>query len=130
MPSNDLPTFRFWCQMVLPLVYDDSISFYEVLCKLVQYLNNMIDTTNQNTADIEQLKKELAVVQAWINDFEPTVANDIIQKYIARGVYFGLTDSGYFVAYIPQTWATVRFNTTGKDITLPGREYGRLVLSY
>lgn len=31
--------FRFWCQKVLPLVYDDSLSYYEVLCKVVNYLN-------------------------------------------------------------------------------------------
>ena len=27
--------FRFWCQKVLPLVYDDSLSYYEILCKVV-----------------------------------------------------------------------------------------------
>lgn len=31
--------FRFWCQKVLPLVYDDSLSYYELLCKVVDYLN-------------------------------------------------------------------------------------------
>lgn len=38
--------FRFWCQKVLPLVYDDSLSYYELLCKVVNYLNNMIKDTN------------------------------------------------------------------------------------
>ena len=32
---------RFWCQKVLPLVYDDSLSYYELLCKVVAYLNNL-----------------------------------------------------------------------------------------
>lgn len=33
--------FRFWCQKVLPLVYDNSLSYYELLCKVVDYLNKM-----------------------------------------------------------------------------------------
>ena len=42
MPEFKVPTtpFRFWCQKVLPLVYDDSLSYYELLCKVVEYLNN------------------------------------------------------------------------------------------
>lgn len=27
----DLKPFRFWCQKVLPLVYDESLSYYELL---------------------------------------------------------------------------------------------------
>lgn len=34
---------RFYCQKVLPLVYDDSLSYYEVLCKVVNKINELID---------------------------------------------------------------------------------------
>ena len=37
---STLKPFRFWCQKVLPLVYDDSLSYYELLNKVVNYLNN------------------------------------------------------------------------------------------
>ena len=30
---GDLKIFNFWCYKVLPLVYDDSLSYYEVLKK-------------------------------------------------------------------------------------------------
>lgn len=43
---GDIRKFRFWCQKVLPLVYDDSLSYYEVLCKVVQYLNKVIEDVN------------------------------------------------------------------------------------
>ena len=43
---GDIRKFRFWCQKVLPLVYDDSLSYYEILCKVVQYLNNVIEDVN------------------------------------------------------------------------------------
>lgn len=43
---GDIRKFRFWCQKVLPLVYDDSLSYYEILCKVVQYLNKVIEDVN------------------------------------------------------------------------------------
>lgn len=43
------PPFRFWCQKVLPAVYDESLSYYELLNKVVDYLNTM----NTNVQGIE-----------------------------------------------------------------------------
>lgn len=41
---------RFWCHKILPLVYDNSLSYYETLCKfsnklneLIQFINDLID---------------------------------------------------------------------------------------
>lgn len=52
----------YWCQKVLPLVYDDSLSYYELLNKVVAYLNNTIDDlkklqseTTKNSQDISEL---------------------------------------------------------------------------
>ena len=35
--------FKFWCQTVLPLVYDDSLSYYEVLAKMTIKINEIIE---------------------------------------------------------------------------------------
>ena len=43
---STIPKFRFWCQKVLPLVYDDSLSYEELLCKVVNYLNEVIKDVN------------------------------------------------------------------------------------
>lgn len=37
---------RSWCHKILPLVYDDSLSYYETLCKTSAKLNEVIDSTN------------------------------------------------------------------------------------
>ena len=37
--KSDLEPFRLWCQKVLPLTYDDSLSYYELLCKVIDSLN-------------------------------------------------------------------------------------------
>lgn len=43
--------FKYRCQKVLPLVYDDSLSYYEVLCKLTNTINELIDAVNNNFED-------------------------------------------------------------------------------
>lgn len=123
--------FRFWCQSVLPLVYDDSLSYYEVLCKVVNYINKLIDTDREIFDDIDELRKDLEVVQEWIDNFDTEQMYKVIEEYIATMVFFGLTDSGYFVAYIPESWESITFETTGYDTVVDLMpEYGHLVLRY
>lgn len=55
-------------------------------------------------------------------------ALDLIGELV-KMVFFGITDDGYFVAYIPESWSDIIFGTTGLDTIIPGYEYGRLVLS-
>lgn len=63
---------------------------------------------------------------------------DLVQRDIiglvgemVKFVFFGLTMDGYFVAYIPEPWDSIKFNTTEYDIWIDGvTEYGRLVLTY
>ena len=43
----------FWCQKVLPLVFDDSLSYYEQLCKVVDKLNEVINDTNKAFNQLE-----------------------------------------------------------------------------
>lgn len=126
----DLNYFRFWCYKVLPLVYDDSLSYYEVLCKVVDYINKLIEQDKIFGAEIEGLKQDLATVKTWIDNFNTGYAEQIIRKYIATMIFVEINDDGYIVYYIPQNWHEITFNTTGLDIDIPDREYGRLVLSY
>lgn len=129
MPT--LRHFRFWCQSVLPIVYDDSLSYYEVLCKVVNYINKLIDSDKEIVNDIDELKKDLDTVQEWIDNYDTSFAESIIEEYIATMVFFGLTDDGYFVAYIPESWDSISFETTGYDTNIDLMpEYGHLVLRY
>lgn len=126
--------FRFWCQHVLPLVYDDSLSYYEVLCKVVKYINDLIDQDKIIENELSQLEKELAEVQDWIQKFDyekiNSMISEIIQSFLATMIFVEVNNDGYIVYFIPEKWKDIMFNTTGLDIVIPGREYGRLVLSY
>lgn len=55
-----LPRFRWWCHKIIPLIYDDSLSYYELLCKVIALLNEVIDTVNGFIdEDIEGYIKQL-----------------------------------------------------------------------
>ena len=126
-----METFRFWCQKVLPLVYDNSLSYYEVLCKVVEYINNLIETDKIVISDVGKLKSEVNSIQNTIDNIDTNVIEKIIREYIATSVFFTINESGRFVAYIPETWKDIDFNTTGLDINLNIEpEFGHLVLSY
>lgn len=125
-----LETFRFWCFKVLPLVYDDSLSYYEILCKVVDYINKLIEQDKVFGDEIENLKQEISVVQNWIKNFDTSYAEEIIKQYIATMIFVEISDSGYIVYYIPSSWKDIVFNTTQLDIEISGYDYGRLVLSY
>lgn len=40
------------CNAVLPITYDNSLSYYEQVCKLTQKMNEMIDNFNGKVDDV------------------------------------------------------------------------------
>lgn len=81
--------------------------------------------------DIEQQNKLIEKIQEDISkivDLSPGFLESLIAGAV-RNVWFGLTDSGYFCAYVPQSWQSIQFATTGYDTTVPTMlEYGHLCL--
>lgn len=80
---DNLQYFRFWCQKVLPLVYDDSLSYYEVLCKVQDYINKLIEQDKEFAGEISGLDKDVATIMEWIREHsgdEPPV-----RKYLFIG---------------------------------------------
>ena len=127
---ENLPKFRFWCYKVLPLVYDDSLSYYEVLCKVVDYINKLIEQDKVFAEEIDALKAELEIVKKWIADFDTSYAEEIIKKYLATMIFVEISDAGYIIYNIPERWEDIEFRTTGLDFVYPLTEYGKLVLLY
>lgn len=84
-PTIDLGKFRFWCQKVLPLVYDDSISYYEVLGKMVVYLNQVIDNVNADTENVQTLKEAFDELVEYIDEIGEIDIRELTQL-IREGV--------------------------------------------
>lgn len=127
---NNLSNFRFWCQKVLPLVYDDSLSYYEVLCRIVKYINDIIGNEKELSDEFLELKKEVEKVQEMLDHFDTAVIERIVREYLATMIFVEISDAGYFIYYIPDSWENIQFETSGLDVELPDVEYGRLILSY
>lgn len=49
---------------------------------------------------------------------------------LATMILFGLTDDGYFVAFVPESWDDLQFGTTGLDTFPEDIGYGHLTISY
>lgn len=123
--------FGFWCQKVLPLVYDESLSYYEVLCKVRDKLNELIKQDEVFGEALRQLEKELAEVNQWIANFDTKFVKELVDKYVATMIFVGISDTGYIFYDMPDSWGDIQFSTTGLDIDVESMpEYGHLVLSY
>ena len=70
---TNLSPFRFWCQKVLPLVYDDSLSYYELLCKVVDYLNKMMDNLDTMEGDVTNMFKAFKQLNDYVNNYFNTL---------------------------------------------------------
>lgn len=117
------------------------LNLFDLLNKLVCYCDNMGLQIDVNAQDIEGLQTAMQELKdgglldyyekqiyAWI---QANMA-DLLSAGIKQ-VYFGLTDdtysggAGYFVAYIPDSWSEITFDTGavyGLDT------YGRLILRW
>lgn len=140
---------HFWCQKILPLVYDDSLSYYEVLCKVRVYLNNVVDEVNKlgsqvavNTNDILEIKNKITEIDG---EIEKIKSGEYIGNYIealrdwidnnfqclithmVKYVFFGLTDDGHFAAYVPRCWQFLNFCT---PLDIKNCRYGHLILKW
>ena len=70
---TDLQPFRFWCQKVLPLVYDNSLSYYELLCKVVDYLNKTMEDVGVLEGDVTGLHEAYNKLQGYVNNYFSTL---------------------------------------------------------
>ena len=70
---KSLQPFRFWCQKVLPLVYDDSLSYYELLCKVVDYLNKAMEDVETLHGDVTNLHTAYVELQDYVNNYFSTL---------------------------------------------------------
>ena len=76
---NKINNLYFWCQKVLPLVYVDSLSYYETLCKITQKLNVLIENNNNLPDYISELITNNDTIKAILtqiyNNLEKSIAN-------------------------------------------------------
>lgn len=78
----------------------------------------------------DDLQAQIDYLRAWVDNYSDSWAKSVIEKYLATMIFVEISDSGYVIYYIPDSWNEITFNTTGKDIDIDDVDYGHLVLSY
>lgn len=120
--------------------YDSDLGWLIRQCKsnldAIRVLQEWKSSAAATIDDFQKLLNDIAAgvfpeeIADAIRDFIIRNFYDIVGE-MTKMVFFGITDEGYFVAYIPESWRDIIFNTTDYDITVPCMtEYGHLVLSY
>ena len=119
--------------------YDSDLGW---LIKTMKQVCTMVEEMEDWKAQHEEEYNELkALYDAIMNgNFPPSIVEAFnkwarinmpgLIKAMITTVWFGITDDGYFVAYVPESWQDIIFNTTGLDINIAGYSYGHLVLSF
>lgn len=106
LQTPDRP-FRFWCQKVLPLVYDDSLSYYELLCKVVEYLNNTM-------SDVRALGAAFLELESFVDNYFDNldVSEEIDNKLDQMAVDGTLT--AVIASYVQPVLDTFQDNVTAR----------------
>lgn len=88
---NFIKPFQFCCQRVLPIVYDDSLSDYEVLCKVIAKLNEVI--ADQNALNAAWVEYKAALTKEW-EDYQTNLTGewDVYQAQMNQS-YKDFTDN-------------------------------------
>ena len=90
-----LNKMSFYCQPILPLVYDESMSYYETLCKVVGQLNTTGETVNKLNAGLTEEATERenadAALGARLAELEKTFANVHLIAFESPGRIIGTT---------------------------------------
>lgn len=76
------PLVEKYCTPILPLVYDDSLSYMEVLCKVQTKLNEIIKQVNNNTEILDN-----------INEYVESITKEIVNEKLTEWEKDGTLES-------------------------------------
>lgn len=127
----------------VPFTFRDGLTTLELIERLRRCIHHVQHDVNKITeqllADIKANKDAIdallkqyeddykATIEKWLGDNLPQYVYDYITQSI-QAVFFGLTDDGYFCAYIPKKWAQYIEFDTGANYN--DDQYGCLILRY
>lgn len=133
--------FLEWLQSKYPytdfheLNLDFMIAHFKQIMDSLVKIDGWIENHEEEYEELKKLYDDLVAGRFTpeflnsLHDWLDHNAFDIIGEMV-KMVFFGITDDGYFVAYIPDSWDDIRFGTTGLDDFPAGVDYGHLTLTY
>lgn len=122
-----LRPFKFWCQKVLPLVYDDSLSYYELLCRVVDYINKIIgdldvlnNTLNNNNTELTNKINELQTNFNTLKNYVDNYFNNLDVETEINNKLDDMAEDGT----LSELLAPLIGNATNNNFAPSGKLYG------
>lgn len=66
---EDLKPFKAWFQKTLPLVYDDSLTYQELLYKLIAKINEVVESQNQTNENFDELYALFVQLKDYVDNY-------------------------------------------------------------
>lgn len=124
---------RYWCQTVLPAVYDDSLSYYELLCRISSKLNELITKDNEigevlgaTVEQVEQMQELLEDIRdgeyadLYIDQLSAYIDRNLVNfvarltKYVFPTFYWD-GECWRFALDVPSNWDFLQFSWVFPD---------------
>ena len=68
--SRPVPPFTRYCAMLIPTVFDDSMTYYEALCALSKWLqDNLVNVVNNNAEITEEYIKKVEDLKKYVDEY-------------------------------------------------------------
>ena len=119
--------------------YDSDLGWliqdYKTLDEAIKSLNDWKEYTQPTIDDFKALYEAIISgnlpegMQIGMLNWLEKNALDVLGKAVKMAI-FSLTDDGYLMIYIPDSWDDITFGTTGLDTFPADIDYGHLTLSY
>lgn len=79
--GDKIAPLKFWTHKILPLVYEESLSYYEVLCKVAQKLNETIESVNLSTEEVTHMREIVDGLRDTIDAINEGMVKSVNGKY-------------------------------------------------
>lgn len=91
---NGINEFWKWCNTTIPTIFDNSMSYYDFLCKMAGALKSLADEVESDKKDIDANKKAIEMLREQLNnlDISPEV-QAALQKMLDDGSLENIIDS-------------------------------------
>ena len=67
---NGINDFWKWCNTTIPTIFDNSMSYYEFLCKMAGALKSLADEVKSDEKDIDANKKAIEMLREQLNNLD------------------------------------------------------------
>ena len=113
-----------WCLKIIKANKDNITELYRIFNEWADSADRIKELYQAIISGNYPKELEDSLIK-WVQENAVDIVGDMVNM-----VFFGLTDDGYFVAYIPSGWGDITFGTTGYDDFPAGVDYGHLTLTY